>query len=341
MVTASTDGPLPRVYLAASGGGHLDLLRSAAPVLEPYERTWLTTPGRAADDLRRHGERVLALPPFDRRNVGGANLRASMGLLLRERPKIVITSGAGVVLAFCAGARAQGARVLFAETMARVDDISQSGRLLARLAHRTLVQWADARRVVPDAVVCRPAMLEGLPSGPTARGEGTFVALGTHHQRFDRLLRAVDDAVARGVLPRPVCGQTGASEHFASAHSDLDLKASRSPDEMRALIGRADVVVAHAGSGVLATALRAGKRPLVLPRLKRFDEHVDDHQEQLARKLDELGLAVLVDGPILDRHIESARRPLDPPAWPPGLPTVTEEIARFAGAATGSVPGAR
>lgn len=330
---------MPRVHLAASGGGHLDLLRSAAGVLEAYERTWLTTPGRAADDLRSKGERVLALPPFDRRNVGGANLRASVGLVLRERPELVVTSGAGVVLAFCALARARGARVLFAETMARVDDISQSGRLLSRLAHRTLVQWAEARRVLPGAVVCRPAMLDGLPSGPVARGEGTFVALGTHHQRFDRLLSAVDDAVARGVLPQPVAGQTGASHPLAGAHGDMDLRASRAPDEMRALIERADVVVAHAGSGILATALLAGKRPLVLPRRRRFDEHVDDHQEQLARKLDDLGLAVFVDGPILERHVDAARRPLEPPTWPSGLPTVAAEIVRFA--ATGPAGGDR
>lgn len=334
MVTASTIGSRPRVHLAASGGGHLELLRRASPALDGHDRTWLTTPGRAADELRRRGERVLVLPPFDRRNVGGANLRVSAGLVRRERPATVVTSGAGVVLAFCALARATGARVLFAETMARVTDVSQSGRVLSRLAHRTLVQWADAQRVLPDAVVCRPALLEALPAGPPARGEGTFVALGTHHQPFDRLLHAVEDAVGRGVLPRPVAGQAGASHLFAS--DDLALEASRPPEQMRALLERADVVVAHAGAGVIAGALGAGKRPLVVPRLKRFDEHVDDHQLQLARKLDELGLAVLVEGPILPRHVEAARRPLDPPVWTPSLPTVTDEIARFATAAAGA-----
>ncbi len=328
MVTASTIGSQPRVHLAASGGGHLELLRRASSSLEGYDRTWLTTPGRAADDLCRRGERVLVLPPFDRRNLGGANFRVSVRLVRRERPETVITSGAGVVLVFCALSRARGARVLFVETMARVTDASQSGRLLSRLAHRTLVQWVEAQRELPGAVVCRPALLEALPAGPPARGEGVFVALGTHHQPFDRLLHAVEDAVGRGVLPRPVAGQAGASHPFRS--DGLDLQPSRPPEEMRALLERADVVVAHAGAGIIASALQARKRPLVLPRLKRFGEHVDDHQLQLARKLDEMGLAVLVEGTILDRHVEAARRPLNPPAWPPSLPTVSEEIARFA-----------
>jgi UDP-N-acetylglucosamine transferase subunit ALG13 len=46
-----------------------------------------------------------------------------------------------------------------------------------------------------------------------------------------------------------------------------------------------DYVVTHAGVGSILAARNAGHVPLVVPRLKRFNEHVDDHQAELTRAL--------------------------------------------------------
>ena len=41
------------------------------------------------------------------------------------------------------------------------------------------------------------------------------------------------------------------------------------------------------------TSLAVGRRPVVVPRLKRFGEAVDDHQVALARRLHDEGLVTL------------------------------------------------
>jgi UDP-N-acetylglucosamine--N-acetylmuramyl-(pentapeptide) pyrophosphoryl-undecaprenol N-acetylglucosamine transferase len=318
------------VHLVASGGGHLDLLRRVAGVFDGHPRIWLTTPGRGAEQLRAAGERVLELPPLDRRNRSPANLTRSLALLARERPRLVVTSGAGLVATFCTGARLAGARVLFAETMARVTDASLSGRVLSRVAHETLVQWEEMRAVYRGAVVCRPALLDGLEPAPPPEGEGTFVTLGTHHQRFDRLLRMVDEAAAAGILPRPVFGQVGASAGFASALADSQLRPWLAPEEMRARLRGAAVVVTHGGAGVIASSLREGRRPLVLARLGTLGEHVDDHQRQVTAKLAELGVAVALGDAIRPEHVAAARAPVVLPAWPAAMPSVGEALAAAA-----------
>jgi UDP-N-acetylglucosamine--N-acetylmuramyl-(pentapeptide) pyrophosphoryl-undecaprenol N-acetylglucosamine transferase len=317
------------VHLAASGGGHLDLLRRFSSVFEDRQRTWLTTPGRGADQLHAAGERVLTLPPLDRRNRGLANLRASLAIAARERPRLVVTSGAGVVAAFCGAARVTGARILFAETMARVSDSSLSGRLLARLAGTTVVQWDEMRGVHPDAVVCRPALLDGIAPATPGPGAGTFVALGTHHQAFHRLLRIVDQAAAAGVLPRPVRAQTGASAGFVSALPDSELRPWLPPEEMCSRIREAATVVAHGGAGIVASCLREGRRPLVLPRLRRFGEHVDDHQRQLVSKLAGLDLAVAIGDRIGPDDVRAAAAPIRIPDWPPDTPAVEDAVRAF------------
>jgi UDP-N-acetylglucosamine transferase subunit ALG13 len=57
----------------------------------------------------------------------------------------------------------------------------------------------------------------------------------------------------------------------------------------------ARVVVAHAGIGSILIALANGKRPLVVPRLRRFGEAVDDHQLGSARRLQQEGLVTCVE----------------------------------------------
>jgi UDP-N-acetylglucosamine transferase subunit ALG13 len=65
-------------------------------------------------------------------------------------------------------------------------------------------------------------------------------------------------------------------------------------NRMVELIEQTDVVVSHAGVGSIICALRAGHVPIVFPRLKRFDETVDDHQAELAEALERRGNVIVV-----------------------------------------------
>jgi UDP-N-acetylglucosamine transferase subunit ALG13 len=116
-----------------------------------------------------------------------------------------------------------------------------------------------------------------------------FVTVGTNEAPFDRLLEAVRS------LP--------ATEEIVVQHGSSAVRpenAVRCPDfllfdalvdEMRA----ARVVVTHAGIGSIMTALSCGKRPVVVPRLERYGEAVDDHQLPVARRLEAAGLVTVVE----------------------------------------------
>ncbi len=56
-------------------------------------------------------------------------------------------------------------------------------------------------------------------------------------------------------------------------------------------------MVTHAGVGSIIVALSNGKRPVVVPRLKRFGEAVDDHQLQFGRRFADAGLVTFVESP--------------------------------------------
>ena len=113
-----------------------------------------------------------------------------------------------------------------------------------------------------------------------------FVSVGMHHQGFDRLIRAMDDLATS--LGEPVVMQIG-----ASSYEPLSARFFRfaSSEEVDALVRDARVVVAHCGVGSIISALKHEVPVVVVPRLRRFSEHVDDHQLELARVLGESGRA--------------------------------------------------
>lgn len=109
---------------------------------------------------------------------------------------------------------------------------------------------------------------------------------------FDRLVE-VADAVAEACGERVVV-QGGRSRCRLDRAELVDFLAY---DELVALVSDARAVVAHAGAGSALLVLGHGKRPVLVPRLHRHAEAVDDHQVQFGRRLAEFGLAHFVEEP--------------------------------------------
>lgn len=317
--------PREDAVFAASAGGHLDLLRVLAPeVLPGREPVWVTSSTPRGQALRDSAADVELLPEYERSPLRAVqNLLAAARLVVRRRPRTVVTSGAGVVAPFCLMARLAGARLVFVETMARVNSPSMTARLLSRVAARVLVQWPELAPALPRAVVCRPTLLENLVDGRLPSGSGTFVAVGTHSQPFTRLLAIVSRAIDEGVLPGPLRAQLGSAAWSAPG---AEVSPHMSRDELEAAMDSAAVVICHGGAGIISSALAAGHRPIVVPRRAALGEHVDDHQYQLTRKLAEWGLVVPVEERMTAGDVQAARRPLRVPRELTERPTAAQVL---------------
>jgi UDP-N-acetylglucosamine transferase subunit ALG13 len=321
---SETSREVPVVHLACSRGGHLDVLLRHQEAFLGCRVVWVTQQSARAARLREEGAHVHVLGEWDRTSpcrTASRTIWRSLGLMLRHRPQLVVTSGSGIVVPFCTMARAAGARVIFVETSARVRGASTSGRVLSRIAHDVIAQWVEMQTVYRAATIARTSVVEGLARQPKTFGNGTFVAVGTHSQPFERLLRLIERAVERGILPQPVTAQVGPSQYRMS-HAQL--REVITPDEMEAYIGSARYVVCHAGTGTISTALRAGRRPLVLPRLARHAEHIDDHQQQIVDKLAALDLVVPLGEEISETETARALRPLMLPSELESQPLLVE-----------------
>jgi len=109
-----------------------------------------------------------------------------------------------------------------------------------------------------------------------------FATVGTHQDGFARMLDALaalgdgEELVVQHGHGRPPANATEARPFYDFG-------------EMVARFERARVVVTHAGVGSILLATRSGHVPIVMPRMRRHGEHVDDHQVELARALERDG----------------------------------------------------
>lgn len=116
------------------------------------------------------------------------------------------------------------------------------------------------------------------------------VTLGTDHHPFARLVDWIDGWVADTAGATAVIQHgTAPAPRHAEGHAVLD------PAAIPALMGRARVVVGHAGPGTVLDARGAGHVPIVVPRRARLGEVVDDHQVTFGRWMHERGQAVCVE----------------------------------------------
>jgi UDP-N-acetylglucosamine transferase subunit ALG13 len=113
-----------------------------------------------------------------------------------------------------------------------------------------------------------------------------FVTVGTHTQPFTRLVESLaslpaDELIVQHGPAAPPAGVLAASPFM-------------SHDDLQRHLWSARAVITHAGVGSILCALAVGHTPVVVPRLRRYGEHVDDHQlelmEALSRRGDVIGV---------------------------------------------------
>ena len=116
-----------------------------------------------------------------------------------------------------------------------------------------------------------------------------FLTVGTQFP-FDRLIGAVDQAVAEGIITEDIVAQIGQNarppQHFSG-------QASMDKTQFDQAFRQADTIISHAGMGTITQAMDHGKPLLVLPRRKCFGEVVNDHQVDIAEKFSELGHLIM------------------------------------------------
>lgn len=113
-----------------------------------------------------------------------------------------------------------------------------------------------------------------------------FVAVGTQKFQMNRLLIEVDNLISAGTIDEAVYAQSGNSTYKPTGYSYVPFLTKEEFDEK---IDECELLITHGGVGTIVSGLKHNKAIIVVPRLKKYKEHVDDHQLQIADSFAKLG----------------------------------------------------
>ena len=138
------------LLLVCSTGGHLLQLVALRESWEQYSRAWVTFDKSDARSLLE-AERVYFAHGPTNRSIKNMlrNLVVAWRVVGAVRPKVVLTTGAGVAVPFAWIARLRGATVVYVESLARIEGPSLTYRLIAPIAKRRYVQWPELAEALP------------------------------------------------------------------------------------------------------------------------------------------------------------------------------------------------
>jgi UDP-N-acetylglucosamine:LPS N-acetylglucosamine transferase len=133
-----------KIALVASAGGHLAQLRRVASAWAGHTTFWITTTPVVYDALRKEGG-VYVVGECNRQhllNVALVLLRCARAVS-KERPDVVISTGAAAGCIVCLLGKLLGAKVIWLDSITNVRRLSLSGRLVRPFADLFLVQWPE------------------------------------------------------------------------------------------------------------------------------------------------------------------------------------------------------
>lgn len=331
-----------RLCLAGSGGGHVRQLLDLEPVWLRYDYFFVTEESALGESIAKdHRTHFVDHYSFGQLRLGKPlkmlkamirNLARSAAIIRRERPDVILTTGAGAVFWVALLGRLSGAKVILVESFARFDAPSKFGRMVRPFATDVIVQSEKLKERWPEALVFDP--FKRL-KGPRSAKKPLLLATVGATLPFDRMTKGVLDLVQAGTITEDVILQTGVGSEVAVEGERVRAFPSLGFDEMKAILRDADIVVTHGGTGSLITALREGCRVIAMPRQFARGEHYDDHQFEITTAFADRGLIeVAIEQSDLGPAIERARQKTPPLATtdPSALKAwLGERLADYAG----------
>lgn len=142
-----------KVCLVGSSGGHLMHLYMLKPFWKDKERFWVSFDKEDARSLLKDEKMYPCYFPTNR-NLKNLvrNTRLAWKVLRRERPDLIISSGAAVAVPFFYIGKLLGAKLIFIEVFDRIEMTTLTGKLVYPIADRFIVQWDEQKRFYPRAI---------------------------------------------------------------------------------------------------------------------------------------------------------------------------------------------
>lgn len=142
-----------KMCLVGSSGGHLTHLYMLKPIWEKNDRFWVTFDKEDAKSLLENEIMYPCYFPTNRNLINLIrNTAVAWRVLRKERPDLIISSGAAIAVPFFYLGKLFGAKLVYIEVFDRIDKPTLTGRLVYPITDRFIVQWEEQRKVYKKGI---------------------------------------------------------------------------------------------------------------------------------------------------------------------------------------------
>lgn len=142
-----------KVCLVGSSGGHLTHLYMLKPFWQDKERFWVTFNKEDANSILE-GEQVYHCYFPTNRSLKALliNTRLAWRVLRKERPDVIVSSGAAVAVPFFYLGKLFRMKTIYIEVFDRIDKPTMTGKMVYPVTDRFIVQWEEMKQVYKKAI---------------------------------------------------------------------------------------------------------------------------------------------------------------------------------------------
>lgn len=142
-----------KICLVGSSGGHLAHLNMLKPLWSEEERFWVTFDKEDARSILKDEKMYPCYFPTNR-NIKNLirNTFLAIKILKKEKPDVIISSGAAVAVPFFFIGKLFGAKTVYIEVFDRIDKPTVTGKLVYPITDKFIVQWEEMKKVYPKAI---------------------------------------------------------------------------------------------------------------------------------------------------------------------------------------------
>ncbi|WP_439532568.1 PssD/Cps14F family polysaccharide biosynthesis glycosyltransferase [Polymorphobacter sp.] len=144
------------ICIVSSCGGHLTEVRALLPAYQDYRHYYVLNDRALLPEDMIGRTHFITHSERDWKFL--VNLWEAWRILRAERPRIILSTGAGPAVPFALVGRLLGCRIVFVESVTRITAPSMTGKLMHRLAHDFFYQWPQLARFFPRGQLGGPLL---------------------------------------------------------------------------------------------------------------------------------------------------------------------------------------
>ncbi len=113
--------------------------------------------------------------------------------------------------------------------------------------------------------------------------------LGTQNNSFKRLLKELDRLKDNKIIKEKIIVQAGYTKYKSE---NLEIFDFIDKDSLEKYESEADLIITHGGVGSIISSLKKDKKVIAVPRLKEYNEHVNNHQKDIVESFSNNGYII-------------------------------------------------